>query len=99
MAADSRADYEILAKIGYPERLIRQIIRRQVLSFFIIPFLLGLLDCLFASMVYKAGLMQNLLGNAPSQYLPVLAAVLLSALIYGIYYILTVHSCWRAALK
>ncbi len=92
-AEDSKADYEILEKIGYRRSKIRKIIRRQIRAFFAIPFLLGLADCIFASMVYKAGLMQNLLGSSWSQYVPVGIAVLLTALIYFVYYILTVKSC------
>lgn len=97
--ADSRADYEILEKIGYRKKQLRRIIRRQVFPFFAIPFLLGLLDCLFATMVYKAGLMQNLLGNSISQYLPTFVSLLLAALVYGSYYALTVRSCCRAVWK
>ena len=96
---DSKADYEILGKIGKRRSQIKKIIQKQILTFFSIPFLLGLLDCLFATMVYKIGLMQNLLGSALSQYLPVLIALLLTALIYGIYYILTVRSCCKAVLS
>lgn len=94
---DSRADYEILGKMGYRTSQIRRIIRKQTLTFFGIPFILGLLDCIFATIVYKIGLMQNILGNSPSQYVPVIIAVLLTALIYGIYYFLTVRSCYKAA--
>ena len=97
--ADSRADYEILEKIGYRKKQLRRIIRRQVFPFFAIPFLLGLLDCLLRDMVYKAGLMQNLLGNSISQYLPTFVSLLLAALVYGSYYALTVRSCCRAVWK
>lgn len=93
--ADSKSDYEILAKIGYRKSGIKKIIRKQVLTFFSIPFILGLLDCVFATIVYKIGLMQNLLGHSFSQYIPVLTAILLTAFIYGIYYFLTVRSCYK----
>lgn len=92
---DSKSDYEILEKIGYRKTHIKKIIRKQILTFFSIPFVLGLLDCVFATIVYKIGLMQNLLGNSFIQYIPVLTAILLTAFIYGIYYFLTVRSCCK----
>lgn len=92
---DSKADYEILEKIGYTQNHIKKIIRKQVLTFFGIPFLLGLLDCIFATMIYKAGLMQNILGNSLSQYVPVVIAIVLTIIIYSIYYFLTVRACHK----
>lgn len=98
MAADSRADYEILGKMGYTKRQLKSILKKQVFAFFGIPFFLGLLDCIFAVMVYRAGLMQNILGNTVSQYVPALLAVGVTALIYGIYYGVTVRACCKAAI-
>lgn len=92
---DSKADYEILEKIGYTQNHIKKIIGKQVLTFFGIPFLLGLLDCIFATMIYKAGLMQNILGNSLSQYVPVVIAIVLTIIIYSIYYFLTVRACHK----
>lgn len=92
---DSKADYEILEKIGYTQNHIKKIIRKQVLTFFGIPFLLGLLDCIFATMIYKVGLMQNILGNSLSQYVPVVIAIVLTIIIYSIYYFLTVRACHK----
>ena len=66
--SDSGADYEILGKMGYTDRKLKKIIRKQVLTFFSIPFLLGLTDCIFATLVYKTALMQNLLGNTSIKY-------------------------------
>lgn len=97
--SDSEADYDILWKMGYADNKIRKIIKNQVRTFFCIPFLLGLMDCIFATMVYKAGLMQNLLGSSVSQYAPVFIAVVLTAVIYGIYYCITVQSCCKIVLK
>lgn len=96
---DSKADYEILGKLGYTRNHIKKIIKKQILTFFSIPFLLGLLDCIFATMIYKAGLMQNILGNSLSQYVPVVIAIVLTIMIYSIYYFLTVRACYKVALK
>lgn len=93
-AADSRANYEILWKMGYSDRALRKIIRKQVFPFFMIPFAFGLLDCIFATLVFKTGLMQNLLGSSPAQFLPALLAVLLTALLYLVYYLLTIRTCY-----
>lgn len=97
--SDTKSDYEILIKMGYTNRRIKKIIRKQILTFYSVPFLLGLLDCLFATIVYKAGLMQNLLGNTLLQYVPVAIAITLTALIYLIYYVLTVHTCCKLVCK
>ena len=94
--SDNKSDYRILWEMGYSRKRIRRIIRRQVLVFFAIPFLFGLLDCIFASLVYKNALMQNLLGNSLLLYLPVLLAVLMTGVIYLIYWLITVHACCRA---
>ncbi|MDE5931944.1 MAG: FtsX-like permease family protein [Lachnospiraceae bacterium] len=93
-AADSRADYEMLWKMGYSDKMLRKIIRKQVFPFFMIPFTFGLLDCIFATLVFKTGLMQNLLGSSPAQFLPTLFAILLTAFLYLLYYLLTIHSCY-----
>lgn len=92
---DTRADYEILHKMGYTDRILKKIIQNQVFTFFCIPFGFGLIDCIFATIVYKAGLMQNLLGNSLTQYVPTMIAIALTALIYLFYYWLTVHSCCK----
>ena len=93
-AADSKADYEMLWKMGYSGKALRKIIRKQVFPFFMIPFAFGLLDCLFATLVFKTGLMQNLLGSNPAQFLPTLLAILLTAFLYLLYYLLTIHTCY-----
>lgn len=96
--ADSKSDYQILYKMGYSCVKIKRIIKKQVFTFFCIPFLLGLIDCLFATLVYKSGLMQNLLGNTFSLLVPSLLAIILSALIYVFYYLLTIRTCCRMAI-
>ncbi|MDX5621380.1 ABC transporter permease, partial [Clostridioides difficile] len=85
--SDSTSDYKILQKLGYDNIQIKKIIKKQVLPFFNIPFLLGILDCIFATLVYKTALMQNLLGNSFSQYIPVIIAIFLTSVVYLIYYI------------
>ena len=41
---DSKADYEILSKMGYTNKKIEKIIKKQTITFFSIPFLFGLVD-------------------------------------------------------
>ena len=72
---DTKADYEILHKMGYTNKAIMKIIKKQVITFFCIPFTFGFIDCIFATVVYKTGLMQNLLGNSLVLYAPTLIAV------------------------
>ena len=96
--SDSKADYEILSKMGYSNRNLKSILRKQILPFFSIPFLFGLVDCIFATIAFKTGLMQNLLGNTIVLYFPVMIAIALTAFIYFAYYFITVHTCYRIAL-
>lgn len=97
--SDSKSDYDILQKMGYTNLQIKKIIKNQVLPFFNIPFLLGILDCVFATLVYKTTLMQNLLGSSFSQYIPVIIAIFLTGIVYLIYYILTTKTCYKIVLK
>lgn len=96
---DTKSDYEILMKMGYGKQRIRKIIRKQVLTFYSIPFIFGLIDCIFATIVYRTGLMQNLLGNTFIQYVPVILAIVLTALIYLVYYSLTLRTCCKVVFK
>ena len=97
--SDAKADYEILIKMGYTVGQIKKIIRKQTFTFYIIPFVLGLLDCGFATVVYKTALMQNLLGNTLNQYLPVFLSIALTVIVYLVYYFLTVFTCNKTVLK
>lgn len=97
--SDSKADYEILSKMGYSNKKLQKILRKQILTFFSIPFLFGLIDCIFATIVYKTGLMQDLLGNTITLYFPTIIAVALTASIYFIYYFITVHTCYKTVLN
>ena len=97
--ADSKSDYDILVKMGYTNRKIKKIIRKQAITFFSIPFLFGLADCIFATFVYKTALMQNLLANSIVLYAPVILAIALTLIIYLIYYCMTVHTCCKMVLE
>ena len=97
--ADSKSDYDILVKMGYTNRKIKKIIRKQAITFFSIPFLFGLADCIFATLVYKTALMQNLLANSIVLYTPTILAIVLTLIIYLIYYYMTVHTCCKMVLR
>lgn len=97
--ADSKSDYDILTKMGYTNRTIKKIIRKQAITFFSIPFLFGLADCIFATLVYKTALMQNLLANSIVLYAPTISAIALTLIIYLIYYCMTVHTCCKMVLE
>ena len=96
--ADSKSDYDILVKMGYTNRKIKKIIRKQAITFFSIPFLFGLADCIFATLVYKTALMQNLLADSIVLYAPTILAIALTLIIYLIYYYMTVHTCCKMVL-
>ena len=97
--ADSKSDYDILVKMGYTNRKVKKIIRKQAITFFSIPFLFGLADCIFATLVYKTALMQNLLANSIALYVPAILAIALTLIIYLIYYCMTVHTCCKMVLR
>ena len=97
--ADSKSDYDILTKMGYTNRTIKKIIRKQAITFFSIPFLFGLADCIFATLVYKTALMQNLLADSIVLYAPTILAIALTLIIYMIYYCMTVHTCCKMVLE
>ena len=97
--ADSKSDYDILVKMGYTNRKVKKIIRKQAITFFSIPFLFGLADCIFATLVYKTALMQNLLANSIVLYAPAIFAIALTLIIYLIYYCMTVHTCCKMVLE
>ena len=97
--ADSKSDYDILVKMGYTNRKIKKIIRKQAITFFSIPFLFGLADCIFATLVYKTALMQNLLANSIVLYAPTILAIALTLIIYLVYYCMTVHTCCKMVLE
>ena len=97
--ADSKADYDILVKMGYTNSKIKKIIRKQAITFFSIPFLFGLADCIFATLIYKTALMQNLLANSIALYAPTILAIALTLFIYLIYYCMTVHTCCKMVLE
>jgi len=95
---DSKSDYNILWKMGYTDKKIKKIIKKQTAAFYSIPFLFGLADCIFATLVYKSALMQNILENSPVLYAPTMAAIMLTFLIYLGYYCITVHTCCKSVL-
>lgn len=97
--SDSKADYEILRKMGYADRKVKKIIKKQTITFFSIPFLFGLADCVFATLVYKTAVMQNILKESLILYIPTFIAILLTFIIYMIYYYMTVHTCCKTVLK
>lgn len=95
---DSKPDYDILRKMGYTDKKIKKIIKKQTAAFFIIPFLFVLTDCIFATLVYKTALMQNILKNSLVLYTPTIAAIMLTFVIYLAYYLMTVHTCCKTVL-
>lgn len=97
--ADSKSDYDILIKMGYTNKKIKKIIRKQAITFFSIPFLFGLADCIFATLVYRTALMQNLLANSIGLYAPTILAIALTLIIYLIYYCMTVHTCCKMVME
>ena len=73
--------------------------RRQVQTYYIIPYVIGLLHSIFAITCYKSALMDDLLGKSSAVLVPVLFSIAVFSAIYAIYYQLTKHSCYKIALN
>lgn len=95
----SLPDYEILRKMGCRDRMIRQVVCRQIQLCFLIPYMMGIVHSIFALICYKSALMDDLLGSDSAVVLPILFSILLFTAVYLIYYCLTVHSCCKTALQ
>ncbi len=95
---DSKSDYNILWKMGYTDKKIKKIIKKQTAAFYSIPFLFGLADCVFATLVYKSALIQDILEDSLGLYAPTMAAIMMTFIIYLAYYHMTVHTCCKAVL-
>ena len=92
-------DYEIMQRMGYNESMIKKSVRRQVQTYYIIPYVIGLLHSIFAITCYKSALMDDLLGKSSAVLVPVLFSIAVFSAIYAIYYQLTKHSCYKIALN
>ena len=94
-----KSDYEIMQRMGYNESMIKKSVRRQVQTYYIIPYVIGLLHSIFAITCYKSALMDDLLGKSSAVLVPVLFSIAVFSAIYAIYYQLTKHSCYKIALN
>lgn len=94
-----KSNYEILGKIGYSNKKIKAIVRKQILTFYTIPFALGLIHAVCGLICYKNLLMDDVMGSSKEIILPIILSLAVSALIYFIYFEITEHSCFRIALK
>lgn len=92
-------DYEIMSKMGYSTTMIKRVIRRQTQTYFLIPYVLGLLHSIFALICYKSALMDDLLGKSSAVIVPIIFSIVLFSVIYMIYYQITKRSCYKIALR
>jgi putative ABC transport system permease protein len=90
---EAKSEYTILARMGYSRKLIKTVLSKQISVFYAIPLFIGLLHSAFAILCYKVALVQSILGNSLTVYLPVAFAYLLTFAIFGIYYLLTIRAC------
>ena len=94
-----KLDYEIMGRMGYRHRMIKRCVRRQIQIYYLIPYVMGLLHSIFAILCYKSALMDDLLGRSSATIIPILLAVVIFTAIYFVYYQVTKHSCYKAALQ
>ncbi|MBU3174833.1 FtsX-like permease family protein [Clostridium estertheticum] len=95
---NDKREFYILKKMGYKNKEIKKIISKQILVFFSIPYLLGVIHSIFALECFVA-LIPNLLGKSSTFILPILASIGIFTIIYVIYYIITKYSCYRIILN
>lgn len=93
------SEFNILKKMGYSNKKIKQISNKQIAVLFCIPYFLGLINSIFAINCYRFALMQDLLGKSSVYILPILFSVAIFTFIYIIYYIVTKYMCHRIILK
>lgn len=94
-----RDDYNILQRMGYNKNMIKRCVRRQIQIYFVIPYVIGMLHSIFAIICYKSALMDDVLGQAGEVVLPIALAIGIFAIVYFIYYEVTKHSCYKAAMN
>lgn len=92
---NDKSEFYILKKMGYKNKEIKKIIRKQILVLFSIPYLLGVIHSIFALECFKFALMQDLLGESSAFLFPILASIGIFTIIYVIYYMVTKYSCYR----
>lgn len=91
----NKDEFTILKRMGYNRKNIKRIISKEVFTLFSIPYVLGLTHSIFALLVYKTALMDDLLGKSSAFILPILVAVIIFTLVYIIYYLLTKRACYK----
>lgn len=94
-----RPDYEIMQRMGYSHAMIKRCVRRQIQTYYLIPYIMGLLHSIFAIICYKSALMDDMLGRSSAVIAPILLAIAIFSLIYYVYYQVTKHSCYKIALN
>ncbi|ONI44033.1 hypothetical protein AN641_08610 [Candidatus Epulonipiscioides gigas] len=91
----SKNDFDILAKVGYSEAKLKHIIRKQIRLYFSIPYIIGALHSLFAVIVFKYALINDILGNTNIVIIPILIGIIIFSIVYFIYYQITKFSCYK----
>ncbi|WP_459502591.1 FtsX-like permease family protein [Bacillus sp. C1] len=91
----NKNEFTILQRMGYNKKKIKRIIRKEIVTLFSIPYILGLTHSIFALVAYKTALMDDLVGKSSAFLLPILFAVIIFTAIYIIYYLLTKRACYK----
>ncbi len=94
-----RPDYEIMQRMGYSHAMIKKCVRRQIQTYYLIPYIMGLLHSIFAIICYKSALMDDILGRSSAVIAPIFLAIAIFSLIYYVYFQVTKHSCYKIALN
>lgn len=92
-AADNAQRYQLLSKLGAPEKMRRGALVRQVGLAFLLPLILGVVHA-FVGMK-AANEVINVMGHVDSVHSSLLTALFL-LIIYGGYFIATCLGAWRA---
>ncbi len=87
---DNRKNYRVLFCIGAGKQDLKQTIRKQSLTMFLLPFGAGILHSLVFSLYIQQ---RNLLHS----FIPVIASIAVYAVIYMLYYIISIKQGYRLA--
>ncbi|MGL5256369.1 MAG: FtsX-like permease family protein [Proteocatella sp.] len=87
-ATDDKKRYQILNKIGFSSKDVKISIKKQVISIFVLPVLIGVLHTVIA-LIFLSSITEL------SIFVPITTSIMAYMLIYFLYYVLTVNSYVR----
>lgn len=95
-ATDSARRFDLLARLGCEQKMMRRAVRSQVAVYFAAPFAFAMVHCLFGLLL--VGFVALVLGS--SSFAVIVGAVIgTCTVLLGIYYALTCRACTRVLMQ